>query len=165
MEQLGIDPVMILVQIFNFALLLFVMKRYLYKPILSVIQKRRETLEDIAKGKQTIEEKLNDLQEEEKKLRQVIQQEKEQLLDEARRQAQQEKKELIEKANANAKEILKKADQQAQRITKNANQQIQEEAVKIASVMVIKIMSETIGEDQKSRSVEDAINRLEQVEV
>ena len=165
MEQLGIDPIMILVQIINFALLLFVLKRFLYKPVLSAIQKRQETLEEITQGKEKIESKKKKLEEEEKKLRKEVQEAKEELLEEARLEAQKEKREIIEKANQNAKEILKNADQQAKRVVEEAEEEMRAAATEIASGMVTKVLAEIMDQEKKSDTVETAIRKLEGMEI
>jgi len=56
MEQLGIDPLLILVQIINFGLLLFILKKVLYKPVISAIKDREEKSDKLEKQYQEIEE-------------------------------------------------------------------------------------------------------------
>ena len=42
MEKLGIDPFSIGVQVVNFFLLLFVLKKFLYKPVVDMIKKKEQ---------------------------------------------------------------------------------------------------------------------------
>src|SRR3989344_5871246 len=99
MEKLGIDLKLIAVQIINFGLLLFILKRVLYKPILEIIKKRKEELEGIEKTKEDIEKAKSNLVVEEKKILTDAQNQKEEILKNARRDAEAEKRRIIEKAN------------------------------------------------------------------
>lgn len=47
MEQLGIEPQLLLAQLVNFLIILFVLSKLLYKPILGMIEKRKK---EIAEG-------------------------------------------------------------------------------------------------------------------
>ena len=47
MEQLGIEPKLLLAQIVNFLIIVFVLSKVLYKPVLSMLEKRRK---EIAEG-------------------------------------------------------------------------------------------------------------------
>ena len=46
MENLGIQPVPLLLQAINFLLLLFILKKYLYKPILKALEDRKKKIEE-----------------------------------------------------------------------------------------------------------------------
>jgi len=45
MEKLGIDAQLIVLQAINFAILLYVLNRFLYKPVLGMLAKRKEQIE------------------------------------------------------------------------------------------------------------------------
>ena len=65
--QFGVEPILLGAQIVNFLLLLYLLKRFLYKPVLGIIKKREDKirlgLEAAAKG----EELFKKAAEEEKK--------------------------------------------------------------------------------------------------
>ena len=42
MEQLGIEPLQLITQILNFAVLVFFLNKYLYKPILNTLETRKK---------------------------------------------------------------------------------------------------------------------------
>ncbi|NIR66620.1 MAG: hypothetical protein GWN61_20130 [candidate division Zixibacteria bacterium] len=45
MEALGINLGYLLVQIFNFAIVLLVLKAWVFEPIINMLERRRETIE------------------------------------------------------------------------------------------------------------------------
>src|SRR3989344_4517131 len=95
MEKLGIDLKLILVQIVNFGLLLFILKKVLYKPVLEYIKKRREELEANEKEKGVIEKAKLELVLKEKKILADTLKEKEEILKNAKREAEAGKEKLL----------------------------------------------------------------------
>ena len=115
MEKLGIDPLLIAVQIINFVLLLIILKKVLYKPILMAMKNRQKELEDIGVKSGEIEKARLDLEKKEKEIISNAQKEKRELVLAAKREAEVQRKKIIEKANAQAKEILTGTKKQLER--------------------------------------------------
>lgn len=62
--KLGIDWKLLIAQVINFAILFFVLKRFAYKPILSMLERRRTTVEKSLTDAKKIEERLSALEQE-----------------------------------------------------------------------------------------------------
>ncbi|MBU2632677.1 F0F1 ATP synthase subunit B, partial [Patescibacteria group bacterium] len=45
-KQFGLDPVLLVAQIVNFLILLFILKKLLYKPVLELLKKREDTIKE-----------------------------------------------------------------------------------------------------------------------
>lgn len=86
-SSLGINWKVLTAQIINFAVLLFILQKFLYKPLLNVLAKRREEIAKAHTGAKEIEMRLKEIDDA-----------KEAKLDEARRKSV----ELIKKAEADA---------------------------------------------------------------
>jgi|SRR3989344_3285512 len=121
MEKLGIDPLLIAVQIINFILLLIILKKVLYKPILSAMKNRQEELKSIGTKEAEVEKRIEELEKKEKEILARTQKEKRQLLLETKRELEAERKRIIEKANVEAKEILQGTKRQVERDRKRKN--------------------------------------------
>lgn len=113
MESLGIDLRLLIVQIINFALLVFVLTKLVYKPILKLLDDRRKKIEEGAENSKKIEERLVQLQEEEKKI-----------LEEAQKKAFEEREELIKLAQTEKDQIIEEARSAASREVQKAVVQI-----------------------------------------
>lgn len=121
-ERIGIDWKLLLFQIFNFLLLLFILRKVLYKPILNFLEARQKKIEEgLAKSEKFEEEwqKIKDVQKEK-----MAETEKEASL-------------IIEKARADAekkeKEILLVAKEKSEKIIEEAKLDISREKDKILS--------------------------------
>ena len=92
MEQLGINPIFLLSQIVNFAVLAFLLHRFAYKPILKMLDQRRERIE---KG-------LEDAR----------------LAEEARANAEQERQQILDGARAEAQRVVAEANERGEAVKK-----------------------------------------------
>ena len=68
MEALGLDVKLLLAQVVNFLLLWFILSRFLYKPILKMLDDRKKKIKDGLDTAAKIEKKLEDIQEKEKEI-------------------------------------------------------------------------------------------------
>ena len=113
-KQFGFDPVLFFAQIVNFAIVLWVLKRFLYKPLLDVLKKRE----------QTILEGIKNAQEAEKRLEEATRREKQILL-----KAQDEAKKMLEEAKTQSLLTIQKAESEAKQLTQSM---IEETRIQIA---------------------------------
>lgn len=112
-QNFGIDPVLLSAQIVNFLIILYVLKRFAYKPLLTALKNREEK---IKKG-------LEDAEESRKLLEKATTREQEIL-----KKAQVEAKKLMADARLQKDEILKASEvetkKQVEKMLKEARAQI-----------------------------------------
>jgi F-type H+-transporting ATPase subunit b len=116
LEQLGINPIFLLSQIVNFAILAFLLQRFAYKPILNALDARRERIEKGLEDARLAEE-----------ARANAESERQQILDEARAEAQGIVAEANQRGEAQASKIVEEAQEQAQAILDDAQADAQAE--------------------------------------
>lgn len=104
MEKLGINLGYLIVQILNFAILFLVLKKWVYTPILGLLEKRRET---IAQGL-----------------------EQARIAAEARANAEKEAEKIILEAQTNANEIIREATERAEVAAREIRTSTEAEAAK-----------------------------------
>lgn len=87
LSSIGINWKVLVAQIINFAILLFILQRFLYKPLISMLNNRRDEIAKAHNGAKDIEKRLKDIEDA-----------KEAKMNEARKKSV----ELIKKAEADA---------------------------------------------------------------
>lgn len=95
---IGIDPRSLILQIINFAILLLLLKKFAYKPILDILDKRYKKVEESLKNAKDIEH-----------LKTSLEKEKETILKDAHLKAQG----ILEQSKKQAGEMLTAAEQKA----------------------------------------------------
>ena len=104
LNQFGVQPILLAAQVVNFLLVLLILKKFLYKPLLKVLDERRKKIEDSLKNSEEIERRLNEITEKEAK---------------AILRAGKEGQKMIQEAGAIAAEIIEGAKKtQAQILSK-----------------------------------------------
>lgn len=130
MDQLGITPGLLASQIFNFLLLVVILRLVLYQPILKMLDQRRER---IAQSMRDAERVAAAAQEAEA--------DKAKVLDEARREAQEIRSQAARDAEKIAQDIRSRAEQEATDIRMKAQEEAQKQ-VQVAMSDVNKQIAE-----------------------
>src|SRR3989344_7575734 len=104
MENLGLDLKVLIAQLVNFGLLLFVMKKYLYGPLVKAIDERNKKIGTALDDGKKIEEKLLNIEKKEVEL-----------LDIARQKSKNEREEIVNIALKEKDKIDEEAKESAQR--------------------------------------------------
>ncbi len=109
---LGIDWKLLIVQLLNFLLLIGVLTFLLYRPILRVLDERKERIKQAMEDAKKMEQQRKDLEKWRTEEMKKIDQEAGKVLDETRKQAELMKKEMMENAQNEANQIVEKAKKQ-----------------------------------------------------
>lgn len=164
MEGLGIQPTQLIMQAINFAILVIVLAKFLYKPLLRAIEERqqkiREGLELREKAKEEMEKieilKEKKIDEGRKEAKDIIKEAK----DEARKQAQT----ILEEAQAQSLEEMKKAEKEIENQKRSLMGTLEKETVNLAVSMTEKILKDILSDDAKQRElIEKRIEQLSHI--
>ena len=138
MEALGINVGFLVVQIINFLIVLVVLRSWVYKPIVGLLEKRRET---IAKG-------LEDARIA-SEARANAEKEAEKLLSDARTKAAQEAREATLRAEQQGKEVLAAAEAKAGKAREKALAEVEQERARILSDLRGQVAALAVAAAQK----------------
>ncbi len=114
LNQFGINPILLAAQVVNFLILLFILKKFLYGPILKVLDSRKKTIEQSLKNAEEIQLRLERTNEEVEKILANALKEGQKIIDESKEMGvsviEESKKtaaEILERANAASLEVIK----------------------------------------------------------
>lgn len=158
--KLGIDWKILIAQIINFGILLFILQKFLYKPFLTALHNRKMRIKISLEQAAEIERKAVSAEENYQKR-----------LSEANKEAELILMEIKEKAEKNRKIILAQAEKEADEIKKSALHDIDEEkqnlyanvrnnAGKLALFILTKILKEEVDEKNYQKSIEKALQEI-----
>src|SRR3990167_10143452 len=97
-ESFGIQPTLLLAQIVNFLIILFLLQKFFYKPIIKMLEGRKKRIKESLENADLIEEKLKNTQEKSTQIIKEAQKNAQDLITEAKNRAEQ----IIENANLEA---------------------------------------------------------------
>lgn len=138
----GIKWELLVIQAVNFGLLLAALTYFLYKPILRIIDERREK---VAEGVRTAEAAASRLAEAQAKSKELVggaSREAEQLVAAARTRADEKGSEIVKAAEMKAQGVLKDAEARAEEAKRQALQESEKEIARAAMLAAEKILRE-----------------------
>lgn len=112
LKDFGVNPILLAAQVVNFFILLFILKKLLYGPILKVLNERRKKIEDSLKNAEEIQRRLQETEDQAEKIIAKTLKESQKILDETNAAAAQ----ILEDANMKAEGILLRAANNAGKI-------------------------------------------------
>jgi len=139
LEKFGVEPILLIAQIVNFLIILFILKKFLYKPVLDLLNKR----------KITIKEGLAQAEEARLKLEKVIIEEK-QILKNAQLQARKIVEDSRQEALDSAREIQEEGKKQTEKMLNDARVQIGREFQETEKKLAVNVSKIAISFLEKS---------------
>ena len=155
-----VDPGLFIWTIATFLVLLTLLAKFAWRPLLQALAAREETirrsLADAEKARQELE-RLN--QESESIIRQA-RTEAESIIVATRADAERLRGELREKARNEAEGIIKNAERQIQLETARALEQIRRETADLSIAIASKLIQKNITREDNERLIDDALKQL-----
>lgn len=144
-------------QVVNFSILLFVLHRFLYKPLLGILEARRKKIEEsmaqadaIARSQKEADERAaREVKHAQEKAKSII----EQAIDDA----EKVKDGLVKKANDEAARLIERAKKEIGAECDKAMTEIKREAGDIAIAVAEKVLKEEITKERHERLIKETI--------
>lgn len=160
MEQLGIQPQAILMQMINFVILFVVLGKLLYKPISNMLEKRRKEIEEGVNltEKMKIEDEKMTIKRE--KLMETARAEAHTLLVDAKAQSKEEEKNIVAAAHKEAQDIIQKAKLETEREHESLTAAIRSEAALLAGDMVRRMLAGGLSAEEQHKIIAKSIKEI-----
>jgi F-type H+-transporting ATPase subunit b len=156
-----LDPGLYIWTIIVFLVLLGLLAKFAWRPLLDALDKRQESirrsLDDAAKAKQELER----LQTESQRILAEARSQAESIVARTREDANRLRDEMRQKAQAEAANIVKNAEKQIELETNRALQQIRHEAVDLSVAIASKLLQRNVSRQDNERLIEDTFRQLE----
>ncbi|MEK9176637.1 MAG: F0F1 ATP synthase subunit B [Patescibacteria group bacterium] len=150
-KDFGVNPVLLAAQIVNFLIILYVLKRFMYKPVIAMLKKREDEIKKGLSDSEKNQKQLIETIEKEKAILQAARENADKMIAEAKLEATESKNQIeaatkkeIEKMQVQARETIEQETKAAEeRLTRNIGE--------IAISLLEKSLTGIFGEkEQKS---------------
>ncbi len=160
LNQFGVQPILLAAQVVNFLILLFILKKFLYKPILKVLDERKKRIESSLKNAEEIERRLQQTTEESEKVIGKTLKEAQKILDQTNENAAQ----ILADANKQAEHILLRAADEGKKIVELQKEimmgQVKKSAASLIALAFEKITGKKVTEDEQKRLIEKEVKNI-----
>jgi F-type H+-transporting ATPase subunit b len=159
-HEFGIDPILLGAQIINFLIILFVLKKFLYKPILQTLQSRQQRIKEGLKQAEEAQVLLEKTAQKEQEVLKKAQSEARLLLEETKKQRDEILKEAELSAKKHADQILAEARKQIVSETKEAQKYLSVQISSLAIEFLQKSASDLFGKEEQEIVIKNAVKKL-----
>jgi len=160
LKTFGVDPVLLGAQIINFLIIFYLLKRFLYKPVLGMLKKREDKIKEGLKQAEEARITLEKTLDQEKKILTKAQDEARKLIESAKIQAKDVGKEIEENTKRQAEKILLDARAQIEQDTKKMEQELSEKVSLLAENMLEKSLQGVFGEKEQKQIIGKALKNI-----
>ncbi len=156
LDSLGIDFKILLAQIINFILLLLILKKFLYGPVVGMLDKRKKAIDEGLKNAEEARLAVEKAQSGYEQKIALAVKEADKILTEAKKQAKDESEQIIAAASANSTQMIEKTKKQIE-IEKT---RVLSEAKKELADLVIAATQKLISKDPDKNSIKEIVDEI-----
>lgn len=156
-----VDPGLFIWTIATFLVLLFLLKRFAWGPLLAALERRQQTIAAAVDDARKAREELERVQRDSTQVLNEARREAEAIVVRARADAERFREELRTRAAAEAANITKNAERQIQQETARAIGQLRQEAIDLSVAIASKLLRRTVTREDNERLIQDVIQTLE----
>jgi len=160
-HALGIDGRILFAQLFNFAILTWVLWHFAYKPVFNILEERRSKIDQGLNDAEAAAERLRLAEEESKKIILQSRQEAAQVMEKAQKQAELRQAEIIKKAESDIAVIMEK---ERAKIASEKNATLLQLKQEVSSLVLLglqRFLSESLNDKRDQEIIAKVIKGLE----
>jgi F-type H+-transporting ATPase subunit b len=162
---LGIEPRMLIAQIINFIILLVLLRVFLYRPVLTMLQQRRERIAESMRQADEVKQQLARAQQEYERTIQQARREAQAIVAEASEHGKRLIEDARQRAQAEAQADLERARAQIRLETQQAIAQLRNEVADLAVLAAGRIVGRSLDTRAHYDLIEDVLRETERLKV
>jgi F-type H+-transporting ATPase subunit b len=148
-------------EIITFAILLFLLYRYVYPPIRDQIQRRQAQIEEAIDEAQKTRSEARELLAEYRRQIEEARGEARRILDEARKQGEAQRQRTRQEAREEGERIIQRAREEIERERDAALREVRREVADMVIVASERVIRHELDRDEHERLISDALDSLE----
>ncbi|MEO0094734.1 MAG: F0F1 ATP synthase subunit B [candidate division WOR-3 bacterium] len=161
LTKLGINPLLLIAQIVNFLILLWILNRFLYKPILKLFKERSSKIEEGIKNAENLKKQAAEAEERHRQLIEEAKKEAHRIIEQATKLGDEEKKKIIELANEESRKIVERTMQEINAEKQNIMAEIKKEVGEMVVTLSADLIRKKLDEKSQRALIEEAIKEVE----
>lgn len=160
LNNFGVNPVLLVAQIVNFLIILWVLKKFAYKPIFDILDARRRKIAEGVKNAEEANKALEKALGEEQRILKDAQSEAQVILSDAQKQAAEMLSEEESHAKVRVEKILKDARLEIDRQTQETEKKLSVYAGRLAVDILEKSLTGMVDEKTQNEIIEKTAKKI-----
>jgi F-type H+-transporting ATPase subunit b len=161
LEKIGIDFKLLIAQIVNFGVLLLILNKFLYKPLIKKLEERSNKIKKIEQEKREIERKKEEMKKQEEEIIRKTKEKAREILQEAEMISKEERERILERTEKEVRHILKEAREKGELEVKRLKEKEEKEILRRAKDILAKVLKEEIKREFHRKYLREIIRELD----
>ena len=161
LENFGVQPVLLLAQIVNFVILLFLLKKFAYKPIMKVLDERKHKIETSVKQAQEIQKQLEETKASQKKIIAGAEEESTKIIEETKEAAKKLQEETLAETSKKVEEVLSKNKEALSLEREKMVSEVKESMANLVAETTKRVLNKTLTNTDNEDLVKKSLKDLE----
>lgn len=160
LNQFGVNPMLLAAQVVNFLLLLFILKKFAYGPILKVLDQRKKTIADSLKNAEEIQKQLALTEEAKEKILGEAFKDAQKIKDDVKKEMDVFKEEMRVQTELQGQQIIKKSEENAKAEDEKMREKLMTSFAEIVGVAMEKVSGKSFSKKDKQDIIAREIKNL-----
>ena len=161
LNKLGIDWKLLIAQIVNFLILFLILKKFLYGPVLDILEKRQKRVEKSLKDAAKIDENLAAAKQDYEKEVLLGKKQASVIIENAKIEAEKQKKAKTAEAKSEVEKIIKEAKEEIRLERQDMMKGLKSELSDLVLLASKKLTSQTLDKKTHQKLIDEAISDLQ----
>ncbi len=162
-EALGINVKILIAQLVNFSVLIFVLWRFAYKPVMKVLNDRREKIIQGVKSAEESEEKLAQAKTKEKEIITEAKKEALKIIEESRKKGEEKYQEIVDKSKEDIGQIINQEKEKIRQEKEEVLVEIRQEIGSLLGVGITKFLDKKIDKEKDEAIIAEVSKELQKL--
>ena len=158
LELFGVDWKLMLAQLINFAIVVFVLWKFAIKPLMQTMEKRNNEIEQGLSDAKAAADRLDEVEAEIKAKLQENKTEAIVILDKAKKQSEENRQASVERTKQEEETVIRKAKEQIASEKDSMVTEVKKEVADMIVVALRKILSEDLAKDIDHKYIEKVLS-------
>ena len=158
--KLGIDWKLLLAQVVNFGILVYILQRFVFKPIVAALNERQNKIKENIQLGEEIKKKLAEAEEAKAEVLKKARLDGDKILKEAEKNATKLKEEKLHETRAEALTLIAQGRAQIEKDRASLRTELKKETGQLISLAIEKSMGDIIGESAQAKLRDQAVSSL-----
>jgi F-type H+-transporting ATPase subunit b len=161
---LKVDPGLLLWTVLTFIVLLLILWKAAWKPIVEALDARAEKVRDDIMNAEKARQEAEKLLQQHKEMMNKARDESSQILARGKTEAERMKSEILEKASKESRDITERAKKEIEMAKDNALIDIKNEVITLSTDIASKIIQKNMNPNDQKSLVEEVLNKIRTVQ-
>ena len=162
-KNFGLNPLLLSAQIINFLIILFILKKFLYKPVLDILKKRQNVIKEGLKQAEDARIKLEKVVIEEKEILKSAQLQSRKIIEDAKLESIEISKQMSEEAKKQTEKLFNDTKEQISRESKEIEKKLALNTSELAIAFLEKALKEFFSSKQQKQVVSSALKKIKKI--